>query len=96
MHCQDRQQLVHRLIGWRERFQLARLLAVQGMVARLGLELHQSRWLKGTVGRLTSMAGTRPLQELKEIVRVADLDLNIVDEPLWALVDRSMLGKKAG
>ena len=87
-------------MGWRDRFQLVRLLAVQGRVAcrvpihRPGLELHRSRWLRGTAGQLISMAGIRRLQKLKETVLGADLDL--VEEPLWALVGRSMLEKKAG
>lgn len=42
------------------------------------------------------MAGIRRLQKLKETVLVADLDLDLVEEPLWALVGRSMLERKAG
>lgn len=42
------------------------------------------------------MAGIRRLQKLKETVLGADLDLDLVEEPLWALVGRSMLEKKAG
>ena len=102
MQCQDHRQRVHHLMGWRDRFQLVRLLAVQGRVAcrvsihRPGLELHRSRWLRGTAGQLISMAGIRRLQKLKETVLGADLDLDLVEEPLWALVGRSMLERKAG
>lgn len=96
MHHQDHLQLGRRLRERRESFQLGHLRARQGMLARLGLELHQSRWLRGIAGRPTSMADTRPLQELKETVHVADLVLNNVDELPWAWVDRLVLEKKAG
>ena len=97
MQCQDHRQRVHHLMGWRDRFQLVRLLAVQGRVAcrvpihRPGLELHRSRWLRGTAGQLISMAGIRRLQKLKETVLVAALDLDLVDELLWALVGQLMI-----
>ena len=88
-------------MGWRDRFQLVRLLAVQGRVAcrvsihRPGLELHRSRWLRGTAGQLISMAGIRRLQKLKETVLVAALDLDLVDELRWALVGQLMIERWA-
>ena len=45
----------------------------------------------GTAGQLRRQAGTRPLQELKEIVLVAALDLDLVDELRWALVGQLMI-----
>ena len=49
----------------------------------------------GTAGQFRRQAGTRPLQELKEIVLVAALDLDLVDELRWALVGQLMIERWA-
>ena len=67
----------------------------QAPTRHLELERHHGQRLMGTAGQLRRLAGTRPLQELKEIVLVAALDLDLVDELRWALVGQLMIERWA-